>query len=101
MFMFMFVYVYVCTMLTLTYSVQDNNAYVHKMMDWKTKYDESDNAVLRASKLLTEEDSDIMGGLFQRTELSEVSRTVRGAAATRARGSGAFWPRSDPPLFVI
>ncbi|XP_043235010.1 mitochondrial import inner membrane translocase subunit TIM44-like isoform X2 [Amphibalanus amphitrite] len=51
---------------------KDNNAYVHKVMDWKTKYDESDNAVLRASKLLTEKVSDIMGGLFQRTELSEV-----------------------------
>ena len=57
-----------------TIPAQDNNAYVHKMMDWKTKYDESDNAVLRASKLLTEKVGDIMGGLFQRTELSEVSR---------------------------
>ena len=46
------------------------------MMDWKTKYDESDHAVLRASKLLTEKVSDIMGGLFQRTELSEVSGTA-------------------------
>ncbi|XP_037073048.1 mitochondrial import inner membrane translocase subunit TIM44-like isoform X2 [Pollicipes pollicipes] len=51
---------------------KDNNAYVHKVMDWKTKYDESDNAVVRASRLLTDKVSDIMGGLFQRTELSEV-----------------------------
>jgi len=40
-------------------------------MDWKIKYDESDNAVLRASKLLTDKVSDIIGGLFQKTELSE------------------------------
>lgn len=35
------------------------------------KYDESDNAIFRASKLLTDKVSDIMGGLFQKTELSE------------------------------
>lgn len=35
------------------------------------KYDESDNAVVRASKLLTDKVSDIIGGLFQKTELSE------------------------------
>lgn len=50
---------------------KDNNPYVNKVMDWKMKYDESDNAVLRASKLLTDKVSDIIGGLFQKTELSE------------------------------
>lgn len=35
------------------------------------KYDESDNAVLRASRLLTDKVTDIIGGLFQKTELSE------------------------------
>jgi import inner membrane translocase subunit TIM44 len=50
---------------------KDNNPYVHKVMDWKLKYDESDNPVIRASRLLTDKVSDIMGGLFQKTELSE------------------------------
>ncbi|XP_024867704.1 mitochondrial import inner membrane translocase subunit TIM44 [Temnothorax curvispinosus] len=50
---------------------KDNNPYVNKVMDWKMKYDESDNAVLRASRLLTDKVSDIIGGLFQKTELSE------------------------------
>lgn len=50
---------------------KDNNHYVHKIMDWKLKYDESNNPVIRASRLLTEKISDIMGGLFQKTELSE------------------------------
>lgn len=50
---------------------KDTNPYVNKVMDWKMKYDESDNAVLRASKLLTDKVSDIIGGLFQKTELSE------------------------------
>lgn len=50
---------------------KDNNAYVHKVMDWKLKYDESNNPVIRASRLLTDKMSDIMGGLFQKTELSE------------------------------
>ncbi|CAH1159741.1 unnamed protein product [Phaedon cochleariae] len=50
---------------------KDNNAYVHKVMDWKLKYDESENPVIRASRALTEKVGDIMGGLFQKTELSE------------------------------
>lgn len=40
-------------------------------MDWKLQYDESENPVIRASRLLTEKVSDIMGGLFSKTELSE------------------------------
>lgn len=35
------------------------------------KYDESDNAVIRVSRLFTDKVTDIMGGLFQKTELSE------------------------------
>lgn len=50
---------------------KNNNAYVNKVMDWKLKYDESDNPVIRASRLLTDKVSDIMGGLFSKTELSE------------------------------
>ncbi|XP_075233734.1 mitochondrial import inner membrane translocase subunit TIM44 [Lycorma delicatula] len=50
---------------------KENNPYVNKVLDWKMKYDESDNPVIRASRLLTEKVSDIMGGLFQKTELSE------------------------------
>ncbi|XP_017779867.1 PREDICTED: mitochondrial import inner membrane translocase subunit TIM44 [Nicrophorus vespilloides] len=50
---------------------KDNNPYVHKVIDWKLKYDESENPVIRASRVLTEKVSDIMGGLFQKTELSE------------------------------
>lgn len=50
---------------------KDNNPYVNKVLDWKIKYDESDNPVIRASRLLTDKVSDIMGGLFQKTEMSE------------------------------
>ncbi|XP_013786100.2 mitochondrial import inner membrane translocase subunit TIM44-like [Limulus polyphemus] len=51
---------------------KDNNPYINKVFDWKMKYDESDNPVIRASRLITDKVSDIMGGLFQKTELSEV-----------------------------
>ncbi|KAF4522027.1 hypothetical protein B566_EDAN010904 [Ephemera danica] len=51
---------------------KENNPYVNKVVDWKMKFDESDNPVIRASRLLTDKVSDIMGGLFQKTELSEV-----------------------------
>ncbi|XP_014253970.1 mitochondrial import inner membrane translocase subunit TIM44 [Cimex lectularius] len=50
---------------------KENNPYINKVLDWKIKYDESDNPVIRASRVLTEKVSDIMGGLFQKTELSE------------------------------
>ncbi|XP_059480540.1 mitochondrial import inner membrane translocase subunit TIM44 [Neocloeon triangulifer] len=50
---------------------KENNPYVNKVVDWKMKYDESENPVIRASRLLTDKVSDIMGGLFQKTELSE------------------------------
>ncbi|CAN7941570.1 unnamed protein product [Ixodes hexagonus] len=51
---------------------RDNNPYVHKFFDLKTQYDESDNPLVRASRSLTDKVSDIFGGLFQKTELSEV-----------------------------
>lgn len=50
---------------------KDNNPYVHKILDWKLKYDESENPVIRASRVLTDRVTDIVGGLFQKTELSE------------------------------
>ncbi|XP_063226411.1 mitochondrial import inner membrane translocase subunit TIM44 [Bacillus rossius redtenbacheri] len=50
---------------------KDNNPYVNKVLDWKIKYDESDNPMIRASRLLTDKVSDIMGGLFQKTDLSQ------------------------------
>lgn len=50
---------------------KNNNQYVNKVMDWKMQYEESENPVIRASRLLTDKVSDIMGGLFSKTELSE------------------------------
>ncbi|XP_015437368.1 PREDICTED: mitochondrial import inner membrane translocase subunit TIM44 [Dufourea novaeangliae] len=50
---------------------KDKNPYVNKVLDWKMKYEESDNPVIRASRLLTDKVTDLMGGLFQKTELSE------------------------------
>jgi len=50
---------------------KDSNPYVNKIIDWKIQYDESDNPVIRASRLLTSKVSEIMGGMFQRTEMSE------------------------------
>ncbi|KAL7299740.1 hypothetical protein TKK_0007490 [Trichogramma kaykai] len=50
---------------------KDKNPYVNKVLDWKIKYEESENPILRASRLLTDKVSDVVGGLFQKTELSE------------------------------
>lgn len=50
---------------------KNNNTYVNKVLDWKMKYEESENPVIRASRLLTDKVSDIMGNMFSKTELSE------------------------------
>lgn len=50
---------------------KNNNQYVNKVLTWKIKYDESENPVIRASRLLTDKVSDIMGNMFSKTELSE------------------------------
>ncbi|GIY89283.1 mitochondrial import inner membrane translocase subunit TIM44 [Caerostris darwini] len=51
---------------------RDNNQYVNKVFDWKMKYDESDNPVVRASRLLTDKLTSLFGGIFQKTDISEV-----------------------------
>lgn len=50
---------------------KNNNQYVNKVLDWKMKYEESENPVIRASRLLTDKITDVMGNLFSKTELSE------------------------------
>lgn len=53
-------------------SFRDNNPYVTKIFDWKMKYDESDNPMVRVTRVLTDKISDVFGSLFTKTELSEV-----------------------------
>lgn len=53
-------------------SFKETNAYVNKIFDWKVKFDESDNPVVRASRVVTDKVSELIGGMFQKTELSEV-----------------------------
>lgn len=50
---------------------KNNNQYVNKVLDWKIKYEESENPIIRASRLLTDKVTDIMGNVFSKTELSE------------------------------
>ncbi|XP_065314877.1 mitochondrial import inner membrane translocase subunit TIM44-like isoform X2 [Gordionus sp. m RMFG-2023] len=51
---------------------KDNNPYINKIFDLKTKYDESDSVVVRASRFVTDKIYDVFGGIFSKTELSEV-----------------------------
>ncbi|EEB14183.1 import inner membrane translocase subunit TIM44, putative [Pediculus humanus corporis] len=50
---------------------KNNNPYVNKILDWKLKYEESENPMIRLSRLFTDKVTYIMGGIFQNTELSE------------------------------
>ncbi|XP_003461438.1 mitochondrial import inner membrane translocase subunit TIM44 [Cavia porcellus] len=51
---------------------RDNNVVFNRFFEMKMKYDESDNVLIRASRALTDKVTDVLGGLFSKTEMSEV-----------------------------
>ncbi|CAG5132778.1 unnamed protein product [Candidula unifasciata] len=51
---------------------KDNNPYVNKLFDLKVKYDESDNVMIRATRFFTDKVGQVFGGMFTKTEMSEV-----------------------------
>jgi len=53
-------------------SFKDSNPVVNKFVDMRVKYEESDNPVVRGARIVTDKVQDIFGGLFTRSELSEV-----------------------------
>ncbi|XP_028162142.1 mitochondrial import inner membrane translocase subunit TIM44 [Ostrinia nubilalis] len=50
---------------------KNNNQYINKVLDWKIKYEESDNPVVRASRFVTEKVGSLFGNIFEKTELSK------------------------------
>ncbi|XP_053558990.1 mitochondrial import inner membrane translocase subunit TIM44 [Bombina bombina] len=51
---------------------KENNVVFNRFFEMKMKYDESDNAFIRASRTITDKVTDLVGGLFSKTEMSEV-----------------------------
>ncbi|XP_063075541.1 mitochondrial import inner membrane translocase subunit TIM44-like [Engraulis encrasicolus] len=51
---------------------KDNNMVFNRYFEMKMKYDESDNALVRATRAVTDKVTDLIGGLFSKTEMSEV-----------------------------
>ncbi|XP_022096243.1 mitochondrial import inner membrane translocase subunit TIM44-like [Acanthaster planci] len=51
---------------------KENSHVFNKMFDLKMRYDESDNVVVRASRAVTDKVSQLLGGVFSPTEMSEV-----------------------------
>ncbi|XP_014004194.2 mitochondrial import inner membrane translocase subunit TIM44 isoform X2 [Salmo salar] len=51
---------------------KDNNMVFNRFFEMKMKYDESENALIRASRAVTDKMTDVLGGLFSKTEMSEV-----------------------------
>ncbi|TWW57954.1 Mitochondrial import inner membrane translocase subunit TIM44 [Takifugu flavidus] len=51
---------------------KDNNVVFNRFFEMKMKYDESDNTLIRASRAVTDKMTDLIGGLFSKTEMSEV-----------------------------
>ncbi|XP_016287762.2 mitochondrial import inner membrane translocase subunit TIM44 isoform X2 [Monodelphis domestica] len=51
---------------------KDNNVVFNRFFEMKMKYDESDNTLIRVSRAVTDKITDLVGGLFSKTEMSEV-----------------------------
>lgn len=51
---------------------KEDNPYINKVFEYKMKYDESDNAFVRITRSFVDKISDTIGGLFQKTDLSQV-----------------------------
>lgn len=51
---------------------KDDNPYMNKVFEFKMKYDESDNPLVRATRSFVDRVSGTIGGLFQTTDLSHV-----------------------------
>uniref|UniRef100_A0A3P8TI33 Mitochondrial import inner membrane translocase subunit TIM44 n=1 Tax=Amphiprion percula TaxID=161767 RepID=A0A3P8TI33_AMPPE len=51
---------------------KDNNVVFNRFFEMKMKYDESDNTLIRASRAVTDRVTGFLGGLFSKTEMSEV-----------------------------
>ncbi|CAB3256012.1 unnamed protein product [Arctia plantaginis] len=50
---------------------KNNNQYFNKVLDWKIKYEESDNPVVKASRFMTEKVGSLFGNIFEKTDLSK------------------------------
>uniref|UniRef100_A0A667ZS67 Mitochondrial import inner membrane translocase subunit TIM44 n=1 Tax=Myripristis murdjan TaxID=586833 RepID=A0A667ZS67_9TELE len=61
---------------------KDNNMVFNRFFEMKMKYDESDNAFIRASRAVTDRVTDLIGGLFSKTEMSEVLTEILKADPT-------------------
>jgi len=53
-------------------SFKDNNQYVQKFFDLKSRYDESENIAVRSTKFLTDKVSSLFGGMFTNSEIQQV-----------------------------
>lgn len=51
---------------------KDNNPVVNKFVDYRLRYEESNNPVVRGARILTDKVQGIVGGIFSTTELSQV-----------------------------
>jgi len=51
---------------------KENNPVVNKFVDYRLRYEESNNPLVRGSRILTDKVQSLFGGIFSRTELSEV-----------------------------
>jgi len=56
--------------------LKDKNPVLNKFIDYRMKYEESDNPMVRGARLLTDKIQDICSGVFTRTEISEVLTEV-------------------------
>lgn len=51
---------------------KENNTVYNKFIDYRAKYEESDNPLVRGARMVTDKVQGLMGGSFMNTELSQV-----------------------------
>lgn len=51
---------------------KDNNPVVNKFVDYRLRYEESNNPLVRGARILTDKLQGVVGGIFSTTELSQV-----------------------------
>ena len=56
---------------------KENNPVYTKFVDYRMKYEESDNPMVRGARMLTDKVQDVFGGMFAQTDMSQVSYEFR------------------------
>ena len=76
---------------------RDNNVVFNQVFEMKMKYDKSNKTFIRASHMLTDKITDLMGGLFSKMDMSEVLTEILHVDPTIDRTASCSSVRTSSP----